>query len=108
MDGREVSFLFPPPTVSRMERGILRTTHIKKELLNLYESKSAQSVCQELSVDPRQGLSEQEAQRRLQENGPNELREKKQKSRVQMFLSQLRDPMIYILFAAAAISIFLR
>jgi Ca2+-transporting ATPase len=54
-----------------------------------------------------QGLSSAEAQKRLLENGPNALKEKKAKSPVIMFLDQFRDFMILILIAAAVISGFI-
>ena len=54
------------------------------------------------------GLSPAEAAARLEKHGPNKLAEKKGKTRLQMLLAQLNDPMIYILFAAAAISCFLK
>lgn len=51
-----------------------------------------------------QGLSRAEAQRRLEEYGPNLLEEKKKRSLFAMFLDQFKDFMILILLAAAAIS----
>ena len=74
----------------------------------MYEQKSVQQACEALQTNPATGLSADEAQKRLNQNGPNEFAEKKPKSKLMMFLSQLNDPMIFILFAAAAISIFLR
>ncbi|GAB1476487.1 calcium-translocating P-type ATPase, SERCA-type [Bacillota bacterium] len=74
----------------------------------MHEQKTTQQVLEELQVNLREGLSEGEASRRLEEYGPNEFQEKKPKTKVQMFISQLRDPMIYILFAAAGISLLLR
>ncbi len=53
------------------------------------------------SVD---GLSDQEAAKRLLENGKNKLAEGKKDSLLKRFISQLMDPMILILLAAAAIS----
>ena len=50
------------------------------------------------------GLSQEEAQKRLEENGKNRLEAAKGKSLIQRFLEQLADPMIIILLAAAAIS----
>ncbi|MCX5716787.1 MAG: calcium-translocating P-type ATPase, PMCA-type [Nitrospirae bacterium] len=50
------------------------------------------------------GLSSEEAQKRLAEYGPNELREKKKKTPFMMFLDQFRDFMILVLIAAAVIS----
>jgi len=50
------------------------------------------------------GLSTEEATRRLQENGKNKLAEGKKDSLLKRFVDQLMDPMIIILLAAAAIS----
>ncbi|MBC7122411.1 MAG: calcium-transporting P-type ATPase, PMR1-type, partial [Pseudothermotoga sp.] len=66
---------------------------------------STEQVCRELSVDPQKGLSSEEAKRRLQQYGPNELSEKKKRTILQMFLSQFTDFLIIILLAAAGISI---
>ncbi len=54
-----------------------------------------------------QGLSSEEAVRRLGEYGPNELREKTKKTISMMFLDQFKDFMILILIAAAVISGFI-
>jgi Ca2+-transporting ATPase len=50
------------------------------------------------------GISSEEAQKRLLEYGPNELKEKKKKIPLIMFLDQFRDFMILVLIAAALIS----
>ncbi len=50
------------------------------------------------------GLSEQEAARRLAENGKNKLAEGKKESLLKRFLKQLAEPMTIILLVAAAIS----
>ena len=52
----------------------------------------------------REGLSAEEARRRLEQNGKNKLAAAKGKSLVQRFLEQLADPMILILLAAALVS----
>ncbi|MGD9569291.1 MAG: cation-translocating P-type ATPase [Sedimentibacter sp.] len=70
----------------------------------MYYQKSSEVVCSELNVQ-NSGLTQEEAKKRLEQNGPNALIEKKRKTLLQMFLAQLKDTMIYILFAAAAISI---
>ncbi len=72
---------------------------------NHFETLSIGETCRLLQSDPREGLTQQEAERRLQENGKNKLQEKKKKSWLQVFLSQLQDPMIYVLFAAIAVTI---
>lgn len=61
-----------------------------------------------LSTDQQTGLSLIEAKKRLETNGPNQLAEQKMKTPFRMFLDQLNDPMIYILMAAALISLFLK
>ena len=50
------------------------------------------------------GLSQSEAERRLEKYGKNKLAQAKQKSLVKRFFEQLADPMIIILIAAAVIS----
>ncbi|MBQ9740905.1 MAG: HAD-IC family P-type ATPase, partial [Kiritimatiellae bacterium] len=50
------------------------------------------------------GLSTQEAEKRLAEYGPNKLQEGKKKSLLERFLDELADPMIIILIVAAVIS----
>lgn len=51
-----------------------------------------------------QGLSAAEAEKRLSENGRNKLKEGKKISLFRRFLTQLMDPMIIILLAAALVS----
>ncbi len=63
-----------------------------------------EEVLRTLDTDPGIGLSASEVQRRLAEHGPNAFEEKKPKTLFQMFLAQLRDPMIYILMGAVVIS----
>ena len=50
------------------------------------------------------GLTEEEAAQRLAKCGPNKLKEAEKPSLMQRFLSQLKDPMLLILLAAAAVS----
>ena len=66
-------------------------------LLTTEETLSAQGVT-------RQGLTEQEARARLEKHGPNRLQEAKKITNFQRFLQQLKDPMLLILLAAAAVS----
>jgi len=51
-----------------------------------------------------QGLSQEEAHRRLAQYGPNELKEKEKRTIFMMFLDQFKDFMILVLIAAAVIS----
>lgn len=73
----------------------------------MFENKNVLQTEQELQTSAQSGLSAAEAAARLQKNGPNALIEKKGKTKLQMFLAQLNEPMIYILFAAALISLLL-
>ncbi|MCS5490075.1 cation-translocating P-type ATPase [Algoriphagus limi] len=50
------------------------------------------------------GLTEAEAKRRLEEVGPNSLKEKKKKAPFQLFLDQFKDFMIAILISASLIA----
>lgn len=54
-------------------------------------------------VDPEVGLTEQEAQRRLDLYGPNKLIEAKKETVLQMFLGEFTDPLVLILLVAAVI-----
>ena len=71
----------------------------------MYETKSAKETLQELNVDPKYGLSEQEAAERIKTYGLNKLAEKKKKPLILVFLSNFNDPMIFILIAAALLSV---
>lgn len=70
----------------------------------MYETKTIDELLTENGVDPKTGLTNEEAERRLSLNGKNKLVEKKRRSVFLTFLLQLHDPMIYILIAAAIIS----
>ncbi len=68
-----------------------------------WHTKDINTVLGELTTSS-QGLSSDEAQKRLAEYGPNELAEGKKRSPVMMFLDQFRDFMIIVLIIAAVIS----
>lgn len=74
----------------------------------MFEQKPISEILFSLKTNEFIGLSDDGAKSRLLKDGPNSFEEKKPRTRLQMFLGQLRDPMIYILFAAVAISSFLR
>jgi Ca2+-transporting ATPase len=69
--------------------------------------KSNEEVLNELDVDLLQGLSEEEAKIRLAKYGPNKLTAKKKKNILQLFVAQLQEWLIYILFAAVVITLFM-
>lgn len=64
----------------------------------------AEEVVKELHTQAEEGLSQQEAEKRLQKYGPNELKEHKEKSLLQLLLSQLNNPVIYLLTAACTLA----
>ena len=64
---------------------------------------STQQVLDKLGVTT-QGLSAQEAEKRLSQYGPNKLKEAEKPSLLRRFLNQLKDPMLIILMVAAAVS----
>ena len=64
---------------------------------------SSEEVLQELGVTA-EGLSTEEAKRRLEKYGHNKLKEAEKPTLVQRFLAQLKDPMLIILMIAAAVS----
>ncbi len=74
-------------------------------LMNYY-LKTADDTVAELGTSL-SGLTSGEAEKRLQQYGLNELREKAKKTPVMMFLDQFRDFMILVLIAAAVISGFI-
>ena len=65
--------------------------------------KGSADVLAELASSP-DGLTESEAEARLQQNGKNKLVEGKKESLLRRFLKQLAEPMTIILIAAAVIS----
>ena len=71
-----------------------------------WHSLSVRQVLKELSSS-KDGLSVEEVQARLEKFGPNALPEKKRFSRLGIFLSQFKSPLIYLLVVAGAISFFL-
>ncbi len=66
--------------------------------------KSKDEVLQEFEVDKKAGLSDAEAKKRLEQYGFNKLKGKPKKSILSLFLSQLKDMLIYVLIAAAVIT----
>lgn len=74
----------------------------------MYETLSRKEVEEKLQTNERTGLTQQEAGSRLRQYGANTLKKVKEKTVPEMILEQLNEPMIFILFIAAAISMLLR
>ncbi len=73
----------------------------------MWFTKSNEAVLKELDVDLLQGLTEEEAKVRLEKYGANQLVSKKKKNILQLFVAQLQEWLIYILFAAVIITLFM-
>ena len=68
-----------------------------------YYLESMQSVFDDVKSSEN-GLSSQEAAKRLEQNGKNKLAEAKKDSVIKRFFDQMKDPMIVILLVAAVVS----
>jgi Ca2+-transporting ATPase len=73
----------------------------------MWFSKLTEDVLKDINVDAASGLSEEEAKIRLKKYGANQLVSKKKKNIFQLFVAQLREWLIYILFAAVIITLFM-
>jgi Ca2+-transporting ATPase len=73
----------------------------------MWFSESIDETLKELNVDPEVGLCEEEAKERFLKYGPNRLEGQKKKTVLQLFFSQLRDALIYVLLGAAVITLFM-
>ena len=62
-------------------------------------------IAAEFGVDTATGLTREEAQRRLERDGPNELRSKPPVPLWRRLLSQFQDPLVYLLLVAIVISL---
>lgn len=69
----------------------------------LYE-KSAERVVEELGTDAKNGLSEQEAKKRIEKYGLNELEESKGVSLKDIILENVNSIIVYLLFGASVLS----
>ncbi|MCE5257228.1 MAG: HAD-IC family P-type ATPase, partial [Spirochaetaceae bacterium] len=75
--------------------------------MKTWYTESIGSTVEELGANTESGLTSTEAQKRLEEYGPNILKGKKPKSMFRLFLEQFNNYLIYILMAAAVISVLL-
>jgi len=80
------------------------TTDQERETIP-WHALSPEDAVQNLESDARQGLDPDEAARRLDEHGPNILPSKDAPTLLAIILNQLKSPLIYVLLAAAAVSL---
>ncbi|MGA9349282.1 MAG: HAD-IC family P-type ATPase, partial [Anaerolineae bacterium] len=72
-----------------------------------WHTKSVEEVAEALGTDLKRGLTEQEAQSRLEKYGPNELKEQPRPGFWKMLLDQFNEFLMLILIVSAVISFFL-
>ncbi|MFA6755993.1 MAG: cation-translocating P-type ATPase [Bacilli bacterium] len=70
-----------------------------------FETLTPKQVEEAVETNIDTGLTSEEAKARLQKYGPNKLEEKKKKSWIKIFFEQMNNPMIFVLFAAIAVTI---
>lgn len=73
----------------------------------MYENKTEHQVLEELAADPERGLAETEVAERRRHYGKNRLKEPEQQTLWARIAGQLCDSLIFVLFAAAGISVML-
>ena len=72
--------------------------------MKLWHHLTKEDVLSELNTSPEKGLSSAEAEKRLEQYGPNALEGAKEESMIVRFLKQMKDPMIIVLLVAAVLS----
>lgn len=72
--------------------------------MEIWHTRSIEEVINDLGANPKQGLTQEEAKKRLERDGLNELPKGKQAAWWQLMLKQFANPLIYILMLAAAIT----
>ena len=70
-----------------------------------FETLTISQTEEALQTNVKTGLSEAEAQARLEKYGKNALQEKKKKTWFRIFLEQMNNPMIFVLFAAIIVTL---
>jgi len=77
------------------------------EVTDTWHTLEAKDIAQLLEIQPSEGLSSSEAQKRLQKTGPNELKEAPRAGFLQMVLDQFNNFIVIILILASIVSAFL-
>ncbi|KFI22840.1 HAD-IC family P-type ATPase [Nitrosococcus oceani] len=70
---------------------------------NSWHAHTAEAVLQRMGIE-RLGLTQQEAEQRLKEYGPNRLTPPRRRGAVERFLTQFHNVLIYVLLAAAVVT----
>ncbi len=78
-----------------------------KTIMQTAHRRTAEDICTVLKVNPKEGLNNTEAARRLAIHGPNELTHAPPPSMYEQILEQFQDTLVRILLVAACISFFI-
>jgi magnesium-transporting ATPase (P-type) len=89
------------PQDSTGDRGQFKSTDDR------WHARPAAEVLEALASDASRGLTSAEARRRLEAHGPNRLPEAARRGPLVRFLLQFHNPLIYVLLAAGAITLWL-
>lgn len=73
--------------------------------MSAWHGKTPAEALADLGTSRERGLPDREAERRLEKYGPNELEHSEGEGLLVRFLGQMKDPMILVLLAAAALSL---
>lgn len=74
----------------------------------MYENLTHKELCEAFHTDEKNGLAAKDAENRLLRDGSNTLKKAKEQTVWDRIQNQINDPMIFILFLAASISMLLR
>lgn len=77
---------------------------VKEKIQSDWYVHSVEDISKTLEVDPLIGLGKEEAERRLESEGKNELPEPERESLFVKFFKQFNEILIYVLLAAAVIT----
>ena len=80
-------------------------TDVEVQASTAWHALEPDDVVEQLGTDPRDGLSETDAQARLGRFGPNELGQDEPRTNLDILLSQFKSPLIYILLVAFVVTI---
>jgi Ca2+-transporting ATPase len=80
---------------------------VEPKKINTWWNQSSEEICRNLKTDLHRGLSREEAEKRLQEFGPNQLPEQKRVSPLTLLINQFSSFIVWTLIAAAFIAGFL-
>ncbi len=80
---------------------------MKETASSVFSGKSVQQTVTELRADTTHGLSLEEADRRRTTSGSNELHKGSEQTMLGRFVDQLKQPLIVLLLASAAVSLLL-